>query len=416
MQKKVTAPIVTKADALDLPTAKDRSAALDRIVANAARRHGTGRVEYAQNTNASYLLRRPTGITSLDIAMAGGWPASAPNVLVGPDGAGKDYLLWRTMAEAQRNYGDDFCAAVYFTEFKMDKMYMKDMCGLQIAMSDEELEELDRARVEAGMKAFTAFQIDHYKRQIGNFVAIYGLSADHGFDELFELLCANFCQIIAVNSIGFMQTEAKEATESYEEFAQQRSEAALLSKVLPQFAKYLNSPDKYERHNETTVLLVNQVRSKDAQQRTMKGRTPLERDGYKTAANAWALKHGKAIEVFLHNGTKIMDEEAKPPYQVGRKKQWEISKGKLGTHEGLRGEFDYIFHYGADMIGDLVDTASKLGVIQVNGAWFSYDDEGFRFKTQGAPRTLEVLRKDPALVEHLRVRCFQEARIPFRVK
>ena len=119
MQKKVTAPITTKPTPLHLPTAKDRAKAIDSIVNAAARKYGGGRVELSENTNSSYLLRRPTGILSLDLAMAGGWPAAAPNVLVGPDGVGKDYLLWRTMAEAQRTYGEDFCAAVYFTEFIM---------------------------------------------------------------------------------------------------------------------------------------------------------------------------------------------------------------------------------------------------------------------------------------------------------
>ena len=141
----------------------------------------------------------------------------------------------------------------------------------------------------------------------------------------------------------------------------------------------------------------------------MKGRVPQEKDGYKTAANAWALKHGKALELFVHNGPKIYDEEAKPPYPLGRKKSWEITKGKLGTHEGIRGEFDYLYGFGADIYGDLVNTAIKLGVIQLSGSWVSYDSEGFRFKTQGAARVLELMRKETELAEHLKTRCFQAA-------
>ena len=72
------------------PTAAERNAAINGIIDRAAELHGPGCVERAEKTHSSYLLRRPTGITSLDIAMAGGWPAAAPSVLVGPDGAGKD--------------------------------------------------------------------------------------------------------------------------------------------------------------------------------------------------------------------------------------------------------------------------------------------------------------------------------------
>jgi RecA/RadA recombinase len=351
---------------------------------------------------------------SLDIAMAGGWPAAAPSVLVGPDGAGKDYLLWRTMAEAQATYGDDFCAAVYFTEFKLDKTYMKDICGFQIAMSEPELEELDRARHEHGMASLTPYQVDHYRRQIGTFAAIYGVSADHGFDQIFKFIKSNCCQIVAVNSIGFLQTEAKEEKDSYEEFAQQRNEAMLLSKALPQFAMYMNRPDEDGRPNETALILLNQVRAKDNANTGGSKRPQMERDKYKTAANAWALKHGKAIEIFVHNGGLIMDEAVKPPYPVGRKKQWEITKGKLGTHEGIRGEFDYIFHHGADVQSDLVNTAVKLGIVELSGSWLSYENGSKKFRTQGYPRALQILREDPELAKELRSRCFQEAQIVCR--
>lgn len=399
-----------------IPTPEGRKEAIDRIIAEAAKAYGPGCVERSENTYSGYLLRRPTGIISLDIALAGGWPAAAPSVLVGPDGAGKDYLLWRTMAEAQRIYGEEFCAACYFTEFKPDKIYMKDICGFQIAMSEQELEELDRANHAIGKPGFTAHQLDHYRNQIGTFAAIYGISADHGFDQVFEFIKSNYCQIVAVNSIGFMQTEAKEQTESYEDFAQQRNEAMLLSKALPQFAMYMNQPDQYGRPNETSLILVNQVRSKDTATRTMKGRTPQEKDGYKSAANSWALKHGKAIELFLHNGPKIYDTTVTPPEVLGRKKQWETTKGKLGTHEGIKGEFDYFFGYGADILGDLINTSVQLGILEMSGAWISYDQDGFKVKTQGAARMIDVLREKPDFVDHLRTRCLQETNTLCRLR
>lgn len=381
---------------------------MNAIIADATKKFGPGCIDLAQNTNCSYLLRRPTGIMSIDIAMAGGWPAAAPSVLVGPDGAGKDYLLWRTAAESQRLYGDDFCMACYFTEFKPDKIYMKDMCGFQIAFSEDEIEELDRARRGMRRPALSALEIDHYRYQIGNFAAIFGLTADHGFDAVFNFLEANYCQIVAVNSIGFLQTEAKEDTGSFEEFAQQRNEAALLSKALPKFAMYMNRKSVNGRPNETSLILVNQVRSKDATGKKMPGRPAQEKDSYKTAANAWALKHGKAIEFFIHNGPKIMDMESKPPYALGRKKAWEITKGKLGTHEGIRGEFDYFYGYGADVHGDLANLAIALGIIEGVG-WYKYDNEGFRIHVQGMPKLLERLRQEPELAAHLKLRCFEEA-------
>lgn len=390
---------------------EERRARINKLLAASEKAYGAGCVQVASQTNMSYLLRRPTGIISLDLALAGGFPASAPSVIVGPDGAGKDYLLWRTAAETQRIYGDDFCMAVYFTEFRPDKRYMKDFCGLQIAFSEEELLELDQARHSKKLRGLTADELDHYRRQIGEFISVVGISADQGFDQMFEFLDANICQIVAVNSIGFLQTEAKEAVDSLQEFAQRSSEATLLSKALPKFAMYLNRGS-----NETSLLLLNQVRSNDTPKRTMPGRPSLDRDQYKTAANAWALKHGKAIELMIHNGPKIYDKDTES--YLGRKKQWELTKGKLGTHEGIKGEFNYYYGEGADIAGDLIATAVQLGVIEMSGTWLTYPDKKFGFKCQGEPKAVALLNKPDhgELVDALRDACFQAADVTFRDK
>jgi hypothetical protein len=395
--------------------AKDRKSRIDSVIAAADKKHGPGAVARAKDVNASYLLRRPTGIISVDIAMAGGWPASAPSVLVGPEGAGKDYLLWRTAAESQRLYGDDFCMATYFTEFKPDKRYMKEQCGFHIAFTEDEIEELDKARVEAGFNSLTAAELDYYRHEIGQFIPIMGISADKGFDEIFNILDANVCQIVAVNSIGFLQTEAKEDTESFEDFAQRSSEASLMSKVMPKLAMYMNRGCSIDgAPNETSLILVNQVRSQDQQKRPMKGMPVQDKDKYKPALASHALKHGKAIELMVHNGSNIWDGDK--AYILGRKKSWEILKGKLGTHEGIRGEFNHFYDFGADVIGDLVDTAAKYGVVTVAGSWYSMDENGFKFKTQGAAPLMSLVRKEEDLAEYLRLRCYQEAKIIYRHK
>jgi recombination protein RecA len=415
MAKKEDAAAKSKAnkdEPIPMPSAADRNAKIDFVIAETAKEHGEGCVVRAEHTFASYTLRRPTGIISIDIAMAGGWPAAAPNVLVGPDGVGKDYLLWRTMAETQRLYGKDFCAACYFTEFKPDKLYMKDYCGLQIAFSEDELADLDLARRSAGGEPLSAADLDHYRRQIGTFIPIYGLSADHGFDKVFDFVDTNYFQIVAVNSIGSLQTEAKEKTESFEEFAQQRNEAMLLSKVMPKFSMYLNRRDEFGRPNESTLILVNQVRSKDAAPKNsfMKGRVPQDKDNYKTASNAHALKHHKAIELFMHNGARIYEEGTTPAFMLGRKKTWELTKGKLGTHEGIKGEFNYFFGEGADVYGDLLNTAVALGVIDQSGSWFSYAEEAeYNFRVNSTAKAQEHLRKSPELVDYIRTQCFRVA-------
>lgn len=390
----------------------EKKARLSAVTAKLNKGFGRTVIQQAGDMSCSYLLRRPTGILSLDIALGGGIPASAPVVIVGPDGAGKDYMLWRIAAETQKIYGDDFAMAVYFTEFLPDKKYMKDKCGLKIAMSEAELDEEDAARQASGLPALTEEERAHYREQVGSIYIISGVTAEHGFDAVMDYVESNSCQIVAVNSIGFLQTEAKEDQESFTDFAQQRNEAILLSKFAPKLSMYLNRGFVDER-NETSIILINQVRSKDNQGPRMPGRPVQDRDKYRPAAEAHAMKHGKAIELMIHNGKKHYDESI--GQIVGREKNWEITKGKLGTHEGIRGTFDYFYDFGADTLGDLVKTCKALGVLE-GTTWLSYDDKEFGFKANGEDRARQHIQDTPGLVEKLRSACLTAAKVVCRYR
>ena len=401
-----------KAGERDAALSADRKQRLAAITASINKQYGQDIILDARQMESTYLLRRPTGILSLDIGLGGGFPASAPSVIVGPDGAGKDYLLWRICAQAQKTYGEDFAMAVYLTEFRLDKKYMKDICGLRIAMSEAELDEEDAARVGAGLPPLTDEERAHYADQVGSICVIAGVTAEEGLDAIIAYVQSNACQIVAVNSIGFFQTEAKENTDSFKEFAQQRNEAMLLSKFMPKLAMTLNRNVSAGERNETTVLLINQVRAKDQQGRPMPGRPVLDRDKYQSASNSWALKHGKAIELMIHNGKKHYDEVLGRP--IGREKSWTLTKGKLGTHEGIGGTFDYWFEIGVDVLEDLIRTAKSLNVIETAGAWFSYTHDEHGFRAQGEDRTRQYLQEHPETVEHLREACLRAAKVVYR--
>lgn len=361
----------------------------------------------ASHANCSYTLRRPTGVLSLDIGLGGGFPASAPSVIVGPEGVGKDYLLWKTAGEVQRLYGDDFAMAVYFTEFMPDKGQMR-MAGLQVGYSDAEVEDLVLLRASQGRPALTAAEIAGLKHQVGDIALIAGVPAEEGFDILNDILASGTCQIIAVNSIGFLQTAAKEATDSFADFAQQRNEAMLLTKVAPKFAMLLNN---LSVRNETSVLLINQVRAKDGAV-NVRGRVAGDRDRYKAAAQSMALRHGLAIEVSLYRGSAIYDEGAKE--YLGRDVKWETTKGKLGTHDGIRGEYTYLYDGGIDAASDVIAVAEKLGLIKRNGSWFEYPTLGI--KTQGSEGLRYKLRNDPELSARIRNECLVASKVDFRYR
>jgi len=404
----------TKADAEEkVSKKKDKvvlgsDASIDDIIDSINDELGSDVIRRAEKMSTTYLLRRPTGITTLDCELAGGFPASATTVFVGPDGSGKDYLIWRTCAEVQKIYGDDFCMAAFFTEFKADKPFMRNLCGLEIAMSDEEIEEYNQARDKIGQPRLTDDEVATYQTQTGRILIMDGVTAEKGFDAVIKLVAANKCQIVVINSIGSLQTEAKEALDSFEEFARQASEATLINSFIPKLAMTMNN-DRNGR-NETALFIVNQMRSKrDAA--PVRGRPVTERDKYEPGSKSWALKHGKAIELSLHKGPKHMD--AVTDLVAGRVVRWSVDKGKLGTHDGLTGEYNFFYDGGVDVVEDLIIACRKYGIIE-GTSWITYEHEEWGFKVNGKDALRMKIQENPDLYDHLRLECFRRAEVIYR--
>lgn len=394
------------------PKLLSRKERLNLLIKTVQKKEGAGALRFANEADCSYLLRRPCGITSLDIAMAGGFPASAPSVIVGPDGVGKDYLLWKTAAETQRLYGEDFAMVAYLTEFMADKLYMRNICGLRVGLSEKEILELDIARQRNGKPPLTKEERVDLADQVGDILFVEEENADKAFDIMMDAIESNVFQLAMINSIGFLQTAAKEDVDSFSEFAQQRNEAQLLSKFMPKLSNVLNRLDDSCGRNETSLIMVDQVRAKDNAPRPMRGRPVQEKDGYKTARNAWALKHGKAIEVFLHKNSRIYDEVTKT--YLGREIGWELSKGKLGTHDGLRGAYNYFYDMGVDFIDDLLSVCLANGVLELNSSWVSYSHDKLGFQVQGKEPVRRLMQENQELVNDLRHACFRHHGIFYR--
>jgi len=392
---------------------EDRAGVLGNLIRGINAKYKATVISLAKDTSSSYILRRPTGITSLDIKLGGGFPASAVSVIVGPDGAGKDYIVWRTAAEVQKIYGESFRMAILLTEFKLDKPFMRDICGLKVALTPSEIEELDESRTRLGVDILTDEERESLTTEIGEIGIIEGQTAEDGFDILIDIVEKNVCQLVVVNSIGFMQTAAKEATDSFNEFPQQRNEAMLLTKVMPKLSMILNRSSHVGERNETAIILINQMRAKTGGA-PVRGRPVMERDTYQPGSGAWALKHGKALELCIHKGKKHTDVETN--VVMGREVPWQITKGKLGTHDGLSGSFDFFYDGGVDIIGDLYNTAVSAGLFVVGGAWITYEHPEFGFKAQGKAGARRRMIESPELCAHIRDACFRAAQTVYRHK
>jgi len=95
----------------------------------------------------------------------------------------------------------------------------------------------------------------------------------------------------------------------------------------------------------------------------------------------------QAIKGKIAVGDKLIEEK------IGRKIRWELQFSK--TSPGFQsGEYDFYFRgnmIGIDTVGDLVDTAEMMGIVERTGAWYILPDGS---KLQGRESFVSRVRED----------------------
>jgi len=359
----------------------------------------------------TFVIRRPTGLTSLDLACGGGFPVGGVTQIIGPDSVGKDYLVNLLFSSIQRLYGEEATIAACMFEIPYDKRYGK-LCGFRVAYSDEELSYLEKAHKERGNADLTPEQIAWFKDEIGTFHHILRPTPEEALKIVCDMVASNVYQAIVLNSIGSFLPEK----EGKKEFGDERKvavDASLLTAFMKRLWMILNTRESYGRPNTTAIIAINQFR--DNIKAGLYG-DPLAQGGGN------AVKHGKLLDIHLSRGAGILlrpgdkyDHMANP--QVGKETHWKIAKAKAGAHEGPRGTFKFYFGehgygFGADLYTDLVHIAEQHGILERNGAWFSYQGERLG---QGATAAGAVIA-EKNLFDTLRDEVFRAANVVFLSK
>jgi len=103
----------------------------------------------------------------------------------------------------------------------------------------------------------------------------------------------------------------------------------------------------------------------------------------------------QAIKGKIHVGDKLIEEK------IGRKVRWELQFSKTSP-SFQSGEYDFYFRgdkVGVDSVGDLVDTAESIGLVNRTGAWYQLDDGS---KVQGRDGLINRVKEDLNLQETLK--------------
>lgn len=358
-----------------------------------------------------FVLRRPTGVTRLDLAIGGGLPAGGLTQIIGRFSAGKSYLCNRIMAVAQQNYGNDFAGSACMTEQRYDKHFAKWQCGLRIALSDEEIAVLRQGYRENGHPDFdfNAEQLTWLKDQVGTFVETLGATAEQILEVAVQQVESNLFQVVLIDSFGALLTKAEAEAEEGLEQKHRGGAAMVITQFMHRLHAALNLPDKYGRPNTTTVIGINQYR--DNVNAGLYG-NPMK------VAGGNALAHGKLLDIHIEQGAKIRFEKGKDKIIVGKEINWEIMKGKAGCHDGMRGTYKFYtgeqgYPFGIDIYSDLLSAGLEAGTIEVNGAWYSYNGERIG---QGAENAAMFLYQHPNILQEIRRDVFKKAGLRFIVR
>jgi recombination protein RecA len=103
----------------------------------------------------------------------------------------------------------------------------------------------------------------------------------------------------------------------------------------------------------------------------------------------------QAIKGKIAVGDKLIEEK------VGRKVRWEVQFSKTSP-AFQSGEYDFYFRgdmVGVDAIGDLVDTAELMGIVERTGAWYILPDGS---KVQGRDGFVNRVREDLELQDSIK--------------
>lgn len=367
----------------------------------------------ARKINTCDDLRRPTGITSLDLALGGGPQGGRLVVISGEAGLGKDYLLDRIMANIQRNYGDDtrICLASFGAEH--DALFAQSN-GVAYPLPDEALARLERDSIDRGdgplapeVKEALQYEIGRIITPVVNYDDPEVAKNPAGWlaKVLLDVVKSGVFQLVVLNEVGGQTSKDRAERDIDGEGKKQVGEVAkFYDDFMARYCLYMKQ-STVEEANETTLIFLSQVRITNIGP----GRNP-----FLASVGGNHLKHVKSIELMLSSGGPV----ERSGEIVGKTIKWKVVKGKHGIHDGETGEYDYFNGLGVDLVDDAVKTAMRTGVVTREKNEQGKDTPYFLWRDLRVKGIANFQKKvsDDNLLDRLRADIFNKAGLMFRVR
>ena len=270
----------------------------------------------------------PTGALSLDIALGiGGVPRGRIVEVFGPESSGKTTLALHIIAEAQKMGGE---AAFIDAEHALDPVYAKKL-GVDI-------DNLIVSQPDTGEQAL----------------------------EITEALVrSGALDVIVVDSVAALVPKAEIDGEMGD--SHMGLQARLMSQALRKLAGAINK-------SKTVLLFINQLREKIG---VMFG-SP------ETTTGGRALKFYASVRMDIRK-IEMMKQDGQI---VGNRVRVKVIKNKVAP-PFREAEFDILYGKGISKVGNILDMAVNLDIVEKSGAWFSYNGQRISQGRENAKRYLE---------------------------
>jgi recombination protein RecA len=299
-------------EVLDMVDKDKRALALEAAMKQIEKQYGKGAIMRLGDEAEHNVEAMPTGSIGLDIALGiGGYPKGRIIEIYGPESSGKTTLALHAIAEVQKNGG---FVAFIDAEHALDPKYAR------------------------------ALGVD-----VDNLILSQPDTGEQALEIAEALIRSGSSDAIVIDSVAALVPEAEINGEMGD------SHVGLQARLMSQAMRKLSGA--ISKAN-TIAIFINQIREKVG---VMFGNPEITPGGR-------ALKFYASVRLEIRRGEQIKNATD----IIGNKTTIKVVKNKVAP-PFKSVAVDIIYGHGISQVGELVDLASELDLIQKSGAWFAFD-------------------------------------------